>query len=267
MSKGKLGVAQTEVEQRDTPDVVVGETPEGLTGWIKDLDSADASRRAAAQRYICEVFTVHLIPQIRKKLDPRLRRRVSESDILQDVFLDFFKPRKSSNSELTDSRSLTALLMTIMLRNVINTRKREGRGKRDFNREVLLAGDDDSEVGSRPDVTRVRPTDPRKSTKRNGSSLPVAPSEERQDDSFFEDATIELLTYGATPGDAAVAIDTLKCLMNSIAEESDLPTVVHMKVKGHSDEEIAKAIKCPRRTVGRKLDLIRKRFHKVAAAD
>ena len=233
-----------------------GDRDEGVTAWIERLDSADEAERAEAQRRIREAFSVQLLPQIRRKLPSRVRQRVSDSDILQDVFIDFF----NGTYELTDSRSLAALLSTIMLRKVINARREHGRARRDVAREIPLADNDDSS-GPGLDGASVRPRDPVGPTRRSyRRSLDVTPSDDSDEDSFLDDATIDLITYGVTPDDAAIAVETFERLLKSIEADSDLQTVLRMKLRGHSDKEIAQALDTTPRTVARKVELISKRF-------
>jgi DNA-directed RNA polymerase specialized sigma24 family protein len=251
--------------QREGDEMTPGASDhdESVTALIELLDSPDEAARANAQRRIREIFSVQLLPQIRRKLPARVRQRVSDSDILQDVFLDFF----NGTYELTDGRSLAAFLSTIMLRKVINLRKEHGRARRDIAREIPLV-DDDSSAGPGLDAASVRPRDPAGPARRSyRRSLDVTPLDDSDEDSFLKDATIDLITYGVTPDDAAVAVETFERLLKSIEADSDLQTVLRMKLRGHSDKEIARALDTTPRTVARKVELIHKRFLGIDASD
>lgn len=67
----------------------------------------------------------------------------------------------------------------------------------------------------------------------------------------FDVATCEAMLKGATPEQAAIAIELLESL------PVDLQEIMSLKLEGYHDEEIGQRLGCTRRTVVRKTELLR----------
>ena len=76
--------------------------------------------RAGEEAAASEVFaryTNRLIGLARKRLDDRVRTRVSEDDVIQSVYRTFFRRQQIGKFELTGWDSLWSLLAQITVRN------------------------------------------------------------------------------------------------------------------------------------------------------
>ncbi len=59
-----------------------------------------------------------------------------------------------------------------------------------------------------------------------------------------------------TPEFAALVADECRCLLGRLRDDS-LRAVARLKMEGYTDEEVADRLRCSRRTVVRKVELIR----------
>ncbi len=223
-----------------------------VTEWIVLLNSASNEKRSEAEEKLWSHFKTLLLPQIRRRLQGKVRQRIGDSEVLQEVFIQFF----NGTYEIKNRRSLAALLLTITIRTVINERNRHNRSSRDTARENPLSDVPSISIGH--SATSEKRPYRRKNTQ---SDLSDASS-----DSFFSDATIELIRYGVSPEDAAVAGETFERLIGTLEGSPDLQVVLSMKLKGHSNTEIAEAFDTTETTIRRKIKLIKKRFLEIDAS-
>jgi RNA polymerase sigma-70 factor (ECF subfamily) len=82
-----------------------------------------------------ERYRQYLLALARIGLDPRLRRRISPSDIVQETLAEAYQALTSFRG---DSGALVAWLRTILAHNLINAAKHHARDKRDVDRERSL---------------------------------------------------------------------------------------------------------------------------------
>jgi DNA-directed RNA polymerase specialized sigma24 family protein len=193
--------------------------PEGsVTRWIDDLKAGDD---IAAQR-LWERYFQELVRLARANLRAAHRGAVDEEDIALSAFDSFCRGAERGRfPRLDDRESLWRLLVTITVRKVADQVERQCRKKRGGGRvrgETALAGED-SDAG--------------------GAGLDWVVGRE------------------PTPEFAAMVADECRRLLETLGDET-LRRIALLRMEGYSDGEIASQLDCGVRTVGRKLELIRK---------
>jgi RNA polymerase sigma-70 factor (ECF subfamily) len=84
-------------------------------------------------------------PQLRLEVrlrlrDPRLRRRVDESDVCQSVLLSFFVRARLGQYDVSEPGELVRLLAGMARNKVAAQARKQGAARRDFRRVEALAG-------------------------------------------------------------------------------------------------------------------------------
>jgi RNA polymerase sigma factor (sigma-70 family) len=191
-----------------------------VTHWIDRLKTGDV---AAASR-LWERYFHDIVRLARMKLGDSPRVAADEEDVAISAFKSLcLRAARGQFPELTDRDDLWQLLVTITIRKAINQRKHQAREKRGGGRVRIQADRIGGPAG--------------------------------------QDATgLEWLAgQELSPEIVAMMDEELRRLFDLLADET-LRRIARLRMEGHSGAEIAAQLGCNRRTVARKLELIRARW-------
>jgi DNA-directed RNA polymerase specialized sigma24 family protein len=193
--------------------------PEGsVTHWIGALKVGDAE---AAQR-LWERYFDALVRLARGKLGALPRREADEEDIALSAFHSFCQGAAHGRFPRLDDRyGLWRLLVTITVRKALAQSERQRRKKR------------------------------------GGGRVHGTPAVAGGDSDAWEAALEQVVGPEPTPAFAAMVADECRRLLEALGDES-LRRIALLRMEGYSDPDIAATLGCGLRTVGRKLELIRK---------
>ena len=191
-----------------------------VTDWIDRLKAGDV---LAASR-LWERYFHDLVRLARLKLGDSPRVAADEEDVALSAFKSLcLRAARGQFPELSDRDDLWQLLVMITVRKAINQRKHQARGKRGGGRVQLEA----DRIGG--------PADP-------------------------DAAGLEWLAGQELPPEIGAMMDEeLRRLFDLLADDT-LRRIARLRMEGHSGAEIAAQLGCNRRTVARKLELIRARW-------
>jgi DNA-directed RNA polymerase specialized sigma24 family protein len=202
---------------------MTGDDRGSITGWLGNLREGD---QAAAQP-LWERYFSRLVVVARSKLK-RMRRSTADQDE-EDAALSAFNSfcagaAKGQFPQLADREDLWRLLVVITARKAMAQANREGRQKRGGGRvveEAVLVGKGiEGGQGSIAGLERIA-------------------------------------AAGPTPEFAAMMAEECRRLLDALGDES-LRQVALSRMEGYNNDEIADQLGCARRTVARRLELIRK---------
>jgi DNA-directed RNA polymerase specialized sigma24 family protein len=193
--------------------------PQGsVTHWISALKAGDGE---AAQR-LWERYFGELVHLARARLGALPRREADEEDAALSAFHSFCQgAARGRFPRLDDRDNLWRLLVTITARKALDQAERLHRKKRGSGR---VRGESDLAEG-----------DPEAS----GTGLERVVGRE------------------PTPAFAAMVTDECRRLLATLGDET-LRQIALLRMESYNDSEIAARLGCGVRTVGRKLELIRK---------
>ena len=194
-----------------------------ITGWLGELKEGD---KAAAQPFWERYFS-KLVVVARAKLK-RLRPTGADEDE-EDAALSAFNSfcagaARGKFPQLADRDDLWRVLVVITARKAMAQANRNGRLKRGGGRvvsEVVVFGGD-----------------------RSGGEASLAGLE-------------QIAAGGPTPEFAAMMAEECRILLDALEDDS-LRRVAFSRMEGYDNDEIAAQLGCARRTVARRLELIRK---------
>jgi len=196
------------------------QSPGSITRHIDALRSADEEVRNEAAQEIWNRYFRRLSALVRTHLDQRLRRREDEDDVVQEMYHSFFRRQQKGDFDLTSRNELWQLLVTIALCKTRNTAQRHQSQRRDYRREF---------------------------------------HSNRSSDSMVPDRLLEQMdAAGPTPSEAAAIAEEVERRLQILSEP--LRQIACWKLEGHTHEEIAGLMNCSKRTVIRKVELIRKEW-------
>ena len=109
-----------------------------LTRLAHEVYSADPILRDEAARQLWLRFSARVATVVRRRLDPRILRRVGLEDVMQSLFADYFAAGPGSNGPPRDRDELWRRLVRFTLYKVANTADRHHAGRRDVRREQLV---------------------------------------------------------------------------------------------------------------------------------
>jgi DNA-directed RNA polymerase specialized sigma24 family protein len=194
-----------------------------ITGWLGNLKEGDqAAAQPLWERYFSKLVTV-----ARAKLR-RMRRMTADQDE-EDAALSAFNSfcagaARGKFPQLADRDDLWRLLVVITARKAMAQASREKRQKRGGGRvveeAVLFAHSIEGNDGSIAGLERIA-------------------------------------ADGPTPEFAAMMAEEYSRLLNAL-DDDGLRHVAVSRMEGYNNDEIAEQLGCARRTVARRLDLIRK---------
>ncbi len=208
---------------RESELPMAGEERGSVTGWLGNLRGGD---QAAAQP-LWERYFSKLVVVARGKLK-RMRRTTADQDE-EDAALSAFNSfcagaARGKFPQLADREDLWRLLVVITARKAMAQANREGRQKRGGGRvveEAVLVGKGLA-----------------------GGDGSIAGLE-------------RIAAAGPTPEFAAMMAEECRRLLDALGDES-LRQVALSRMEGYNNDEIADQLGCARRTVARRLELIRK---------
>jgi DNA-directed RNA polymerase specialized sigma24 family protein len=192
-----------------------------ITGWLGNLRGGDLD----AAQPLWERYFSRLVVVARGKLK-RLRKTTADEDE-EDAALSAFNSfcngaARGKFPQLSDRDELWRLLVVITARKTMAQASREGRKKRGGGRvmdEALVFGRGFEADGSLPGLE-------------------------------------QLAASGPSPEFAAMMAEQCRALLDALPDDS-LRQVAISRMEGYSNDEIAEQLGCARRTVARRLDLIR----------
>jgi RNA polymerase sigma-70 factor, ECF subfamily len=109
-----------------------------LTRFAHEVYSPDPILRDEAARQLWLRFSDRVATVVRRRLDPRILRRVGLEDVMQSLFADYFAAGPGSNGPPRDRDELWRRLVRFTLYKVANTADRHHAARRDVRREQLV---------------------------------------------------------------------------------------------------------------------------------
>jgi RNA polymerase sigma factor (sigma-70 family) len=191
-------------------------------GLVRRFQSGSPETSDEAARRLWERYLPRLLTLARRHLDRRIRVLQDEEDVVQSMGRSFFRRLKSGDFDLIDRDALWALLVTITLNKARNAADRHFAAKRAVRRAGPLPTSDES-ASDAP----------------HQASAPESPE--------------------PTPLQADLLIEALERRLRCLPEP-DVKQVALMKLEGCTNQQIAETLRCGKRGVERKLNLIRKRW-------
>ncbi len=193
-----------------------------ITRDAADLRSPDLLVRERAARQIWVRFEPRLLELVRRRLNPRIRVRADEDDIVQSMFKSFFAMGHDGDRALpADRDELWRLLVWMAMCKIANTAHKHQALRRDVRRE----------------------DPPARSPELSGSKLAGWMAELEDRDSF-------------SPQEAAIFHEEFDRLLGKLPEQ--LQQIFVWKLQGHTNAEIGRMINRTERTVELKIQIIRK---------
>jgi RNA polymerase sigma factor (sigma-70 family) len=191
-----------------------------VSHWIGRLKAGDVM----AASWLWERYFHHIIRLARQKLGNSPRVAADEEDVAISAFKSLcVRAARGQFQQLNDRDDLWQILFTITVRKALNQRKHQARAKRGGGR-------------ARIEADRI-----------GGSTGPDA-------------AGLEWLAgQELSPEIVAMMDEELRRLFELLANDT-LRRIARLRMDGHSGAEIAVQLGCNRRTVARKLELIRARW-------
>jgi DNA-directed RNA polymerase specialized sigma24 family protein len=196
-----------------------------VTAWIRRLEFGDAQAAQSLWQHFCS--RVHYIA--RQRLPLPIRPGYDEEDVAISAFHSLFLGISAHRFELRDREDLWRLLLTIAERKICKRIRLECRDKRDVRRlvhESVFGSNDRSASNAERDI----------------ESLPSAEP---------------------TPLLAAEVADSCDRLLTMLPDAS-LKQVAILKLENYTAAEIAVHLGCTRKTVQRKLLVIRQLWQEFA---
>lgn len=207
--------------------------PDEITQMLPLLRDSEQRDHAADQ--ICQRFMKQLVGLIRTNLSDKVQQRVDPEDVLQSVWISFFR----TDFDIANSNQLFSLLAKITLRKTTDAARRHTAQKRNASEEASGELLDNGRKPSAATPMRVTP----------GTEVATAPRYEHE--ALLDEDTTRLMAKGATPEHALSAFET----MERMPEE--LRAILVLKMQNYTDSQVAAELGCTRRTVSRRLNVIR----------
>ncbi len=194
-----------------------------VTIWLQSLRRGDD----AAARQVWDRYFARVVALARRKFGTRPRRVSDEEDVAISVLATLVRRAKEGRfPDLNDQRALWCLLVAITQRKVAGVLRKEGRGKRGGGKvrgDSVLA-------------------------KAGGGDRPFS-----WDDFAADDPTPDFLT----------AIDEQYRQLYAALRDDSLRNVVDALMEGYTISEIAARLNVSKRTIQRKVNLIRDNWSRV----
>lgn len=196
-------------------------TSEGsVSQWIAGFKAGDE----AAAQWLWERYFAQLVGLCHKRLSGHPRRAADEEDVALSAFASFLKGAQQGRfPRLHDRDGLWRLLVVIAARKVVDQREHDSRQKRGEGKicgESVLTNNTSSTGGNAID---------------------------------------QVVGREPTPEFAASVVEEYERLLEGLTDPT-LRSITMLKMEGYTNAEIADRLGCVRRTVERKLRVIRKRW-------
>ena len=191
-----------------------------MTGWLRQLEAGEA--QAAQPLY--ERFCTRLKDLARQRIPANIRGAYDQDDVAISAFHSLFLGVREQRYRLDDRSDFWRLLITIAERKIAKRVRHEHREKRDVRRVVRNS-------------MLVRPPDNSANDELRGME--------------------SLAGREPTPEFAAEVSETCESLLASLPEET-ARRIALLKLENHTADESAAKLSCARRTVQRKLLVIRR---------
>ncbi|MEQ1903156.1 MAG: ECF-type sigma factor [Pirellulaceae bacterium] len=197
-----------------------------VTVWIDELGKADGATATKLWNH----FAGRLYLEARQKLNPQTRRVYCEEDLALSAFNSVCKGIVAGRfPDLHGRDSLWRLMLTITARKVAHRHRHDRQQCRDVRRNLS-------------DSIFVRSGDD------------VSPA-----------GIDNLRSREPTPEFAAEFVETYERLWQSL-DDPALQQVVSLRLEGYTDSEVAARLGCSRRTVQRRLEVIRRHWHSLESS-
>ena len=198
-----------------------------VTIWMNELRQSD---EVAAERLWRHFFDrLHHIA--RRQLHPDTRRVYDENDAAQSAFVSFCNGMAAGRfPDLSDRDGLWRLLLTITLRKIHHRHRYDHQEKRDIRQTVT-------------------------------ESVFAAPGQ-----SAATGVVDGLVSREPTPEFSAGFAETCDHLVNGL-DDPDLSEIARLKLEGCTDQEIGDRLQFSRRTVQRRLEIVRRHWQKILESD
>lgn len=195
-----------------------------ITLWMEELREGDDAAAAGLWNHFC----LRLYESARRKLSPASRGVYDEEDAALSAFHSVCAGIAAGRfPALNDREGLWRLLLVITSRKVVHRHRHDQQQKRDVGRtftDSVFARDRDDSAAA--GIQNVPAREP-------------------------------------TPEFAAAFAETCEKLFEEL-EESQLRDVASLRLEGYSDSEIATRLGCTRRTIQRRLEVIRRQWQRLA---
>ncbi len=218
------------------------------TAWLGRL--ADPQYRDSVASRIVDEYVAELLNLIQKQLSDKLAARIDSEDILQNVWASFFRVDR----DISSRDELIRLLAAMCLNKSRDAARRHTADKRSVDAQQSL--DQPGLAGKKlPALTPERVRDQQTPAKPPPVSI--------EDDSELDRDALELMSLGAEPGHAMIAMEFLK----SLPQEQQ--KIVAWRVEGLTVKEIAEKSNFTTRAIDRRIVLIKAQIERFgnAAAD
>ena len=190
---------------------------DAVTQWIDELKAGDS---IAAEK-LWQTYFQQIVELARRKLEGAKRGAADEEDVALSAFKSFcLGANEGRFPKLIDRNSLWSLLMAITAHKSVDHIRRENRQKRGGTGKAATESEE-----------------PRQ------AAVPLS----------------QIIQAQASPEFAAQVSEQFAILLNKLerADDRDLVEIALAKMQGHSNDEVAQQIGCVRRTIERKIRLIR----------
>lgn len=195
------------------------ESSGSVTRLVEQLRSDNAAVRNEAARQIWQRYFSALLDLACRHLDPRVRQREDEEDVVQSVYKSLCLRLGRGEYTLGSRDDLWRLLVTMIKYKARHAATRQRRQRRDYRREQPVAAREDDSLSPEWVYAQMEQEEP-------------------------------------TPADGAALAEELRRRLDSL--EPELRQVALWRLEGYINTEIAEKLGCVERTVERKLVLIRK---------
>jgi len=215
----EFSVSDSDNRFRHANDAAAADSP--VTVWLRDLE---AGKQTAAQ-FLYQHFCVRIHELARRRLPAKVRSVYDGDDVAVSAFQSLFRGVREERFSFRDRTDVWRLLLTIAERKIALRIQHETRDKRDVRR---LA--------------------------ENSIFLPHPPGQGKP--SNREEIQESLLAREPTPEFAAEVADTCDALLAALPDDN-ARQIALLKLENLTADEIAAKLGCSRRTVQRRLLVIR----------
>jgi DNA-directed RNA polymerase specialized sigma24 family protein len=202
------------------PDLDIRTSDSPVTAWLRQLEEGNSESAGDIYQHFC----VRLQNLIRGRIPANVRATYDDDDVAVSAFHSLFLGVRERRYQLADRTDFWRLLLTIAERKISERVRYETRGKRDVRRVAQ-------------------------------NSVFLRLPKEQQDDG--RGGVESLAGREPTPEFAAEVGETCEALLALLPNDA-YRRIALLRLENHTAEEIAAELDCTRRTVQRKLLVIRR---------